>query len=332
MKINKTHIELHSDIYRDVYIPAVEARERAVGETYWTEKEVRVKDDIQDVLVECTEQEREGILYVLKLFTKYEDVVGDEFWGGRFKQIFGRHEMRQMAAAFAQTELCVHLPFYHRINELLNVGDDFYTSYKQDEILAARMRHLEEMINHENDLVSLGAFTFVEGVILFTSFAYLKHFQENGKNKIKNIVSGINYSSREEQLHAEAAAWSFKTLLEQRKEAKLITGDEISDVYSMVLKSADEAYNHEVGIIDKILAKGDIDGFAKADAIQFMQHRVAKNLKDLGIPQDKYSIDGGPIADWYYNSVEGYTQIDFFTSKGREYNRKWNVNYFKWEN
>lgn len=329
--MKKTHIELHSDIYRDIYIPAVEARDRAVGETYWTEKEVRVKDDIQDVLVECTEQERNGILYVLKLFTKYEDVVGDEFWGGRFKKIFGRHEMRQMAAAFAQTELCVHFPFYHRINELLSVDDDFYTAYKDDPVLTARMEHLDKMINHENDLVSLGAFTFVEGVILFTSFAYLKHFQEAGKNKIKNIVSGINYSSREEQLHAEAAAWSFRSLLEQRLDLGVIDNKDVSEVYSLVLESADKAYEHEVVIIDEILSDGDIQGFERGDAIKFMQHRVAKNLYDLGIPQSKYSMDGGTIADWYYSSVKGYTQIDFFTSKGREYNRKWNPNYFTWE-
>lgn len=323
--MSKTHIETQSNVYRDFYKEAVQFRERAVGDFYWTQKEIRVQDDIQDILVRCTDAERKAVLYLLKIFSKYEVEIGNEFWSGRFKKIFGRHELQTMAAAFSQTELCVHLVFYNRINELLNVDDSFYDSYLQDPVLVDRLAHIDSLLNHEDDLVSLGAFTFMEGVSLFSLFAFLKHFQANGKNKIANIVAGINYSSREEDLHATAAAWAFKELLSQRIR---LNGVDTDYVYGEIKKAGELVLEHEYRIIDNLFSFGEISGITSDELKTFVDHRLSLCLANLGIGDTVKNA--GSIGEWYYGSITGYTQVDFFVARGREYNRRWNKDEFNW--
>jgi ribonucleotide reductase beta subunit family protein with ferritin-like domain len=73
---------------------------------------------------------------------------------------------------------------------------EFYLSFKQTPAMLERMKHINEIIDHESDLVSLAGFSMVEGVILYSSFAFLKHYQSQGKNKLLNVVRGINFSVR----------------------------------------------------------------------------------------------------------------------------------------
>lgn len=76
-------------------------------------------------------------------------------------------------------------------------------------MLNARVEHIGKIIDDESDLVSLAGFSMVEGVILYSSFAFLKRYQSQGKNKLLNIVRGINFSVRDENLHSVGGAWCF---------------------------------------------------------------------------------------------------------------------------
>lgn len=98
-----------SDGYIFRYPKAIEYEDKQ-QDVGWTAKEIAVEDDINDLRVHCTRAEQHGILYTLKLFTQYELQAGNEFWGGKFKRMFPRHEFRRMGAEFARTELCVHAP------------------------------------------------------------------------------------------------------------------------------------------------------------------------------------------------------------------------------
>jgi hypothetical protein len=39
------------------------------------------------------------------------------------------------------------------------------------------MEHIAQIISEEDELAALATFSMVEGVILYSAFAYLKHFQ-----------------------------------------------------------------------------------------------------------------------------------------------------------
>ena len=94
-------------------------------------------------------------------------------------------------------ELAVHGPFYNKINELLHLDDEeFYLSYLKDPVLTERINHIGAMIGDPDDMVSVATFSLVEGVILYSAFGFLKHYQSQGKNKLMNVVRGINFSVR----------------------------------------------------------------------------------------------------------------------------------------
>lgn len=179
------------------YPEAVDFMNKQSG-VFWPHFEVKVEKDKQDILVNMTEAERHATITVLKLFTKYEQIIGDEFWiNFVFKRFPRPADIQPMAALFGAMELAVHEQFYKKLNEELGLAtDEFYDSYTTDPELSQRIVHLHEILDNENELEALGAFTFGEGAILYSSFAFLKHFQSQGKNKLLNVVSGINFSAR----------------------------------------------------------------------------------------------------------------------------------------
>src|SRR5690606_21347708 len=97
--------------------PEAVAYADAQNSVYWKFDEIKVEKDVQDIRVNLSEAERQGVLYVLKLFTKYELIIGNEYWGGRVAKRFPRPEIQRMASAFQFFELNVHAPFYHEIDE-----------------------------------------------------------------------------------------------------------------------------------------------------------------------------------------------------------------------
>lgn len=287
---------------------------------YWTANEVKVEKDIHDVLVNLTPAERHGVFTTLKLFTLYEVRAGGDYWTGRFMREFKQHECQEMAAAFGMVELCIHKPFYNKINELLNISNaEFYTDYVKNPTLKARMESIDAIINHPNSLVSLACFSLVEGMVLYSNFAYLKHFQSNGKNKLLNINRGINYSARDEALHSMAGAYIFK-------EAKKISSDSFLPEVEEIVNTLVE---HEDIITDMIFSEGDIDGITAKDMKTFVRSRANICLANLGF-EPLYKIGDNPIAEWFYKGINNYQFNDFFTGQGREYTRGWDKTRFKW--
>jgi len=185
---------------------------------FWLPDEIKVEKDIQDVLVNFTPAEKHAVITTLKLFSIYETHAGSEYWGGRFKNMFDGAEFHRMASVFSMFELAVHAPFYNKINQLLHIDTpEFYTSYLNDPVLKQRVDHIGEIIDDQSDLISLAGFSMVEGVILYSNFGFLKHYQSQGKNKLMNVVRGINFSVRDENIHSAGGAWAFRHKLEKLK-------------------------------------------------------------------------------------------------------------------
>jgi len=320
-------MQTYKEAYTFDYPQAIEFAE-VQEEVFWTANEIDVDKDIQDMLVNMTEAEQHGVITTLKLFTIYELVAGNEYWGGRFKRMFPRHDIRQMAATFAYTELGIHAPFYNKINKALHLDtDEFYTDYVNDPILKARMDFVDGIVNHKCDLTSLAAFSMVEGAVLYSAFAFLKSFQANGKNKLINVVSGINFSVRDENLHCEGGSWAFKQLL-----SETLDNDPTFDLdalKSRITAVAEGLLEHEVRIVDMIFEKGNIEGVNKADMRVFVESRLNVCLQYLDLPA-LYTIDTNPIGDWFYKDINMQKFGDFFASVNANYNRNWREQGFKW--
>jgi ribonucleotide reductase beta subunit family protein with ferritin-like domain len=295
---------------------------------FWLPDEPKVEKDIQDVLVNMTASEKHGVITVLKLFSLYEIKAGKDYWIHRFAEMFPNDiEYQEMASAFSFFEICVHLQFYKKLNELLHINtDEFYNSYVDDEVLKSRMEYIDSIVSSKDDLYSLGAFSLVEGVILYSSFAYLKHFQSKGKNKLLNVVRGVNFSVRDENLHSMAGAYAFKKKLQESN----LSEEEFDKLKSALYTSAEKLKEHEYRIIDMIFEMGSIDSITGTQMKHFVDSRVNLCLKELGL-KAILKVDYNPIAEWFYDGINGFQYNDFFSGIGNQYSRDWSESEFVWE-
>lgn len=290
---------------------------------FWLPDEIQVDKDIQDLQVNMNEAERHGVITTLKLFTLYELVAGNEYWGGKIVRNFKRPDIQRMANAFSFFEINVHAPFYNKLNEVLGLDtSEFYNNYVNDPDLSDRMQFIDEVVSSKDLAVSLLAFSMVEGAILYSSFAFLKHFQAQGKNMLNNVVAGINFSVRDENLHAEAGAWLFRTLVNE-------LGLDPSTYQSKAHEIAEIILAHETKIISKIFEKGSITGITDHQMVEFVKSRLNLCLKNLGM-EPLYEVKYNPISSWFYKGINSIQMHDFFYRVGNEYNRDWNEEGFKW--
>jgi ribonucleotide reductase beta subunit family protein with ferritin-like domain len=294
---------------------------------FWLPDEIKVEKDVQDILINMSESEKHAVIFTLKLFSLYETHAGDEYWSGRFKKMFDGNEFHRMAAVFSMFELAVHAPFYNKINELLHINTpEFYLSYQDTPVLVERMKHVREIIDHPDDLVSLAGFSMVEGAVLYSSFAFLKHFQSDGKNRLLNIVRGINFSVRDEAGHSVAGAWCFK----HKKSKSNLTQDQELRLKNKVFELANTIYEHEKEIIRLTFSQGKIEGITETQMIRFVESRINECLKELGY-EKLFDVKYNPIADYFYKGINNYVYADFFTGISNQYHRNWSELDFTWK-
>lgn len=298
---------------------------------FWPSTEVRVDKDLHDLKVNLTPSELHGVTTVLKLFTKYEVQIGEDYWTGFIMKNFPRPEIQRMAALFGMFELNIHAPFYNKINQVLGLDtDEFYTDYVNDPVLAERMRWLEELLAvkascplEKYKVVAISS--IVEGAILYSSFAFLKHFQMEGKNKLVNLNAGIDFSIRDENIHSLAGATLARTL---ERECGFTT-EEKESVVQDIVQACIHVQRHEYQIIDKIFEKGPIDNITSMGLKQFVDSRINLCLQQLGL-RPLFNEYITPIDRWFYNGIQLSSFNDIFQKQGNEYHRDWPEKEFVW--
>jgi ribonucleoside-diphosphate reductase beta chain len=290
---------------------------------FWTAEEIPVENDKQDFLVNMTPAEKAAVMTTLKLFTIYELILGGEVWGDRLFHAFPRPELQMMCNAFSFAELNMHAPFYSKLNRTLMVDtEEFYESYKNDPILSERISFVHSAIDDEDLLYALSVFTLMENTVLYSNFAFLKHFQSQSKNMLQNVISGINFSARDENLHATGGAWLFNTTLAEYEATVPAEqfATERDELVARVRAVAEHIYHHEARIVEMLFANGPISGITQADLETFVKSRVNMTLETMNM-EPLFEIDENPIADWFYSGINGTQFHDFFQVTGNEYNR-----------
>lgn len=317
----KTRIETPKDTYTEDY-PQATASAKEQTRIIWFAEELGVEKDEGDIRTQCTEGERHGITTVLKLFTQYELMLGgEEFWGGKVVKMFPRPEIQRMAATFSFIELGVHAPFYSLINESLGIAtDEFYSSWKDNPALTDRMAFIDRYAASDDPLEATAAFAFMEGVVLFSNFAFLKSFNVGGFNLIPHITAGIDASSKDENLHSMASAWLYRQCLEERKEIGIESND--SELELMVKGLAAEVYFHERAICDLIFDKGGIRTIEKEEILHFIRDRINMVMSYLGYER-MFDQEVGVVSDWFYAQLNSYKYSDFFSAQQIQYVRDW---------
>ena len=303
--------------------PTAEGLAKKQRSIFWTAEEIPVANDKQDFLVTMTPAEQAAVRTTLKLFTIYELILGGEVWGDRIFHAFPRPEIQMMSNAFSFAELNMHAPFYAKLNQALMIDtEEFYESYRNDPVLAERIQFVWDAVAEDDLLYALSVFTLMENCVLYSNFAFLKHFQSGGKNLLQNVISGINFSARDENLHATGGAWLFNTTLDEYR-ATVPTDKfeaERDDLYARVRRVAEYIYAHEARIVEMLFAHGPIPGVAQGDLETFVKSRVDMTLANMRM-EPLFDVTDNPIAEWFYNGINGTQFHDFFQVTGNEYNR-----------
>lgn len=307
---------------------------KSQAEIFWLPDEIEVEKDLHDLKTNFTEAEYHGVISTLKLFTIYELNVGNDYWQNYVSKVFPRPDIQRMAATFAFFELGVHAPFYSKINEVLGLDtDEFFNSYLDDEVLKNRMawigKRTEKRDTIYNILKSVGIFSMIEGAILYSNFAFLKHFNSVGKNKLVNLNAGINFSINDETKHSEAGAWLFRTLLKEAQDDNQLSSDELIKLNLELDDTARVILEHESIINEKIFEKGVIKGISAKQINHFIESRLDICLENLG-QKSIFKPTYNPIAKWIYKDIESSTLHDFFSSQGNDYTRDWKEGSFTW--
>ena len=318
---NNLNIKKYRESFRPFEYETAFTFAKAQADHHWTHSQIEVDSDLTQYNTEFTESEKHGVNTVLKLFTTYETHVAN-YWIDVVYKHFPKHEIRMMAQTFAAIE-AEHALFYDKLNNALGLNtEEFYLSFLKDKAMSDRMEFISKELdkgirgNDRELALSLATFSFIEGVVLYSSFAFLMSFQRPPKNKLKNVFTGLAYSTRDEGLHSDADSWLFNTFI---KESSIDIKSLEVDIKNTVTKCVEV----EDIIIDEVFSKGIIEGITAHQLKNFVRSRANKKLQDINI-EPLYKIDYNPIAKWFYKSINAIEFTDFFDRNPTGYTNNWN--------
>lgn len=291
---------------------------------FWPAEELGVEEDEQDFRIGMNEAERHGVLTAQSILTQYELMIGgDELWGGKIQRLFPRPDVQRMCSCFSNVELNSHAPFYALANEVLGVAtDDFYTQWKQDPILAERIKFIKECSESEDALEVTAALAFLEGTVLFSAFGFFKGFSTRGYHLIPHFCAGIDGSAKDENFHSMASAKLHNVCKAERTVAGNHSEEADEGLRHKIWKMAQTVYEHELRITDMLFEVEGNRVVKKQELIDFIQDRTNVVLQRLGLPK-MFDREPGLISDWFYQQLSVVKVPDFFAATQLQYTRNW---------
>ena len=290
----------------------------AMHNGFWTDKEFNFSSDIQDFKVKLTEQEQQIITRALSTIGQLEISV-KKFWA-KLGDNLPHPSINDMGYVMANVEV-IHGDAYERLLEVLGIDHAFDDILKLD-IIKGRVNYLRKHLHkfHENNrkqfVYSLILFTlFVENIALFSQF-YTISFFGRYKNALKDTNKQVEYTSREENLHAMIG---IKLINTKRKEHPELFDNELK---AKIEHEAKEAIKYECQIIEWIVNGYDHEKLNSELLKEFIKNRMNESLKQIGY-DTIFDIDPTSVSKttWFDEQVLGNNSSDFFHSRPVEYQK-----------
>lgn len=317
----KTRIMTPTLSYARVYPKIVELANKQLESQFWTSSEMKVELDRMQLLYELSPEQLHAVKFTLRLFLKYERIVGEEFWLSLVAQLFPRPEVKLACSILGMAELAIHAEFYDQINKVLGLdSDEDYTAYVEDPILLERVEWLEGLTSDTEDpLGSMIVFGLTETALLFGNFSILKSHQCNGNNKIPVVVRGTNQSAIDEDLHGMVAAEIINTHYQELGRPLIEDVKRVEKLNKAALYVAE----HEDRIIDLAIPSGQLNGQTVDDYKAYVRIRINEYFTRIQLPEPFPGITS-KIQGWFETGTYAYKMIDFFSAgMGMEYETAW---------
>ena len=290
----------------------------AMHNGFWTDKEFSFQSDKQDFMVSLDEQEREIVVRALSTIGQLEISV-KKFWA-KLGDNLPHPSLNDMGYVMANTEV-IHGDAYERLLEVLGIDDAFEKTLELD-IIKGRVNYLRKHLhkfhadNRKQFVYSLILFTlFVENIALFSQFYTISWFGRY-KNLLKDTNKQVEYTSREENLHAMIG---MKLINVIRKEHPELFDEQLE---AKIVHEAEQAVKYEMQIIEWIVNGYEAEKLNSEVLKEFVKNRMNESLKEIGFSKI-FEVDDELISKtaWFDEQVLGNNQSDFFHSRPVEYTR-----------
>jgi ribonucleoside-diphosphate reductase beta chain len=286
---------------------------------FWTHREFNFQSDIQDFRVSMSEEEKQIIVKALATIGQLEISV-KKFWA-KIGDNLPHPSIIDMGYVMANTEV-IHGDAYERLLEVLGIDNAFDDILKLD-IIKGRVNYLRKYLhkfhqdNKKQFIYSLILFTlFVENIALFSQFYVISWFGRF-KNYLKDTNKQIEYTSREETLHAMIGIKLINVIKEEYPELF------DSELESKILEETESAVKYEMAIIKWILGDFSDDKLDINILECFIKNRMNESLSEIGYKKI-FDIDKSVLSStsWFDEQILGNNMSDFFHSRPVEYAKK----------
>lgn len=286
---------------------------------FWLSSEFSFQADIQEFKTKLNDKEREIISKTLSAISQVEVSV-KKFWA-KLGDNLPHPSLFDIGYVMANVEV-IHNEAYERLLSILGLEDIFENNLKLD-IIQGRVNYLRKYLHkyYENSkkqyIYSLILFTlFIENVSLFSQFYIILWFHRY-KNVLKDTGQQVDYTKREELIHAQVGIKIIQTI---RKEYPELFDKELEDI---VAAEAITAFEAESKIIDWILMDFKEDKLNPEILKEFIKKRLNESLKEIKF-KPAFELNKKLHKDmiWFDEEIHGNTSTDFFHKKPTEYSKK----------
>lgn len=305
--------------YKPFEYPEVMDFINPINQTFWVHNEVDFTGDIQDFKVDLNDKERNAIKRTLLAIAQVEVDV-KSFWGNLY-QYLPKPEFNGLGSTFAECEFR-HSEAYARLLNVLGLEDEFekvlQTGVLMERIAFLKKRSADVALDSDEQRFGLNLITFsilVENVSLFSQFATVLSFT-HFRGLLKNTSNIIAWTSKDEQLHANAGIYIFNQIVKENP--SWLTEKYQAAIYGTARRSIAQ----ETAILDWIFEAGELEHLSKAALLNFMKHRINTSLEQIGL-QPLFDIDQALLQqmNWFEEEVFANTMDDFFAKRPVEYSK-----------
>lgn len=288
----------------------------AIHESFWTPEHFTYDRDVQNFRVELNDIERDILKKSMLAIGVVENKV-KTFWA-RIDMRMPKTEIANVGHTFAGNEV-IHQLTYEKLLNLLGLEDEF-NKIQEVPCMQGRSEYLTKYLtgvhskSNKEFTKSLILFTLlVENASLFSQFLIVSSFKKY-KNVLSNFNTVISATAREENLHAKFGEELINIIHTENPE----WFDE--DMEQKIRRNVRKAYKAEVGVLDWIFEKGELDFLPKASIEEYLKYRFNKSLRQIGYT-DEFELNEELLTYSNYLDVQltATTSFDFFAEKSTDY-------------
>ena len=276
---------------------------------HWGEWEAKLQDDVSQWKTKLTDEERNHITQILRLFTQSDVAVGTNYLEHYIAK-FKNNEIRSMLTSFANREF-THQRSYALLNDTLGLPEEEFSAFLEYSQMADKVEFMLDIdTNSYGGLAQAVARSAInEGMSLFSAFVMLINYSRFGK--MRGMSEIVQWSIRDESLHCEGMTKLFRTFCEEHP--RIVNDEFKKSIYDMVR----EAVKLEDKVIDLAYKMGPIEGLEAAEVKKYIRYIADRRLIELGF-KPNYRVKENPLP-WLEPLIATTSHDNFFETVVTEY-------------